>query len=390
MFYLDLTHTSHCAANSGIQRVCRGLYKALSLETEITPICYDPHGKLWRKLEKREEAQLSVEKQLSFSQKRKGTWTWWQRKRGYLCGKRIFQPWHLNKIARGLILPELFSRKNFLALNELKMLVRGPKVAIFHDAIALKLPEMTPEKTVVRFPYYMKELSTLNGVAAISEYSKEELLGYWQWLGVKKPPPVVAIPLGSNFLCQREAMSSVDHSSPKKILFVGTIEGRKNHKVVLQAAKRLWNRGFFFELHFIGGSSKCMKDTLTEIHQLQAANYPLFWEGSVGDRFLRKAYESAYCTIYPSLLEGFGLPVLESLHYGKPCICSTGGALKERTAEGGCLLIDPFCVEAIASGIEQLLTDEILYSRLCQEAVRRTFKSEADYARELLQWVNNL
>src|SRR5690606_34096124 len=107
---------------------------------------------------------------------------------------RVLNQSHTLPPANGLIVPELFSPEVARTFPQLK--VQGPRVALFHDAIALKFPELTPPKTVARFPAYLQELLQFDGVAAVSEDSANILRDYWRWLGVSNTPPVQAIPLG--------------------------------------------------------------------------------------------------------------------------------------------------------------------------------------------------
>jgi len=83
-------------------------------------------------------------------------------------------------------------------------------------------------------------------------------------------------------------------------------------------------------------------------------------------------------------MEGFGLPIAESLIHGKPCICGGNGALGEVARGGGCLIIDQTSSETLAGGIKTLLSDRQFYSRLCDEARSRKFRSWSDYMDKLL------
>jgi glycosyltransferase involved in cell wall biosynthesis len=83
-------------------------------------------------------------------------------------------------------------------------------------------------------------------------------------------------------------------------------------------------------------------------------------------------------------MEGFGLPIAESLWHGKPVVCGGNGALGEVAREGGCLIVDQTNKDALADGIHQLLSDRALYARLCEEARARRFRSWADYIGNLL------
>lgn len=88
----------------------------------------------------------------------------------------------------GLLVPELFTPAIAAALPALFAATSGPRVAVFHDAIALKFPELTPAKTVARFPSYLRELLAFDGIAANSEDSRATLLSYWDWLGIPHHP----------------------------------------------------------------------------------------------------------------------------------------------------------------------------------------------------------
>ena len=78
------------------------------------------------------------------------------------------------------------------------------------------------------------------------------------------------------------------------------------------------------------------------------------WIGRVSDLELARLYRGAACVVYPSLYEGFGLPIAEAMACGVPVVTSRGGATEE-TAGGAAVLVDPLDVAAIASGIEKAI-----------------------------------
>src|SRR5690606_26523093 len=116
---------------------------------------------------------------------------------------------------------ELFSPEVARVFPQLK--VQGPRVALFHDAIALKFPELTPPQTVAYFPAYLQELLQFDGVAAVSEDSASTLRDYWRWLGVTNTPPIQTIPLGIT-ACQAPINLPFTEKTRPRILCVGTIE----------------------------------------------------------------------------------------------------------------------------------------------------------------------
>ena len=85
----------------------------------------------------------------------------------------------------------------------------------------------------------------------------------------------------------------------------------------------------------------------------------------------------------PSLNEGYGLPVAESLYAGTPVVTSDFGSLAEIAAGGGCVLVDPRDDSAIAAGIRSLIEDDELHSRLSAEASALRPRTWAEYAADV-------
>jgi glycosyltransferase involved in cell wall biosynthesis len=118
------------------------------------------------------------------------------------------------------------------------------------------------------------------------------------------------------------------------VLAVGTLEPRKNLAVAQQAADRLG-----VELRVVG--ARGWGDVQVDR-----------WLGRVADEELARLYRGARCLVYPSLYEGFGIPVLEAMACGTPVVTSTGGATEE-VAGGAAVLVDPHDPVVLANGIEE-------------------------------------
>ncbi|MCF7687572.1 MAG: glycosyltransferase [Cephaloticoccus sp.] len=382
MHLLDLSHTSHTRAQTGIQKVARALYHELTGHDQAHAITWDHYADTWRELAPWELANLLA---TSPGKTRGARWPWPERvrsrwnRRGY--ASTLLPP------SDGLIVPELFSPAVARALPRLA--ARSPKVAIFHDAIALKLPELSPGGTVSRFPSYLQELLQFDGIAAVSDDSRQTLLDYWAWLGVPNPPPVQTIPLGLDAASQTDV--SPMGAVPPSILCVGSIEGRKNHIALLGAAEQLWNQGRRFNLRLIGmANTHTGKPAMQKIAALQQAGRPLRYDGPVDEVTLESAYAECTFTVYPSLMEGFGLPVLESLSRGKPCICSAQGALGESARAGGALTLAEMNLPSLADAMEQLVLNPSLLRQLGTAARARTYRSWSVYTGDLLDWMKTL
>src|SRR5450756_1374536 len=120
-----------------------------------------------------------------------------------------------------------------------------------------------------------------------------------------------------------------------------------------------------------------------QVSRLQTAGRSLAVIRGMGDDELRRAYQRARFAIFPSLHEGYGLPVAEALAAGTPVITSNFGSMSEIALGGGCLLIDPRDDQAIAGAMERMLTDDELVARLAKEARSRQFRTWDEYADEL-------
>lgn len=382
MLLLDATHTSHTRAQTGIQRVCRSLHAALAAQQPVGAICHDPYLGAWRPLNGRESRCLQPGQAATGS--RGAKWPWHQKIAGH--ARRLLGSAPTRPAGTALVCPELFSPAVGARLPELLAAVSGPRVAVFHDAIGLKLPEFTPPGTVRRLPAYLRELLLFDGIAANSEDSAASLRDYWAWLGVTDTPVVQALPLGLDPV-PPDARPSTPNPLPR-ILCVGTIEGRKNHLALLTACESLWAEGLAFELQLLGlPRTDTAGPALARIAALKSAGRPLIFDGPADDARLHAAYRDCVFTVYPSLIEGFGLPVLESLQHGKPCICSGAGALGESARGGGCLTLPAVDAASLTGAIRRLLQDPAGLAALAAQAGARTFKLWPDYARELTAWM---
>lgn len=140
------------------------------------------------------------------------------------------------------------------------------------------------------------------------------------------------------------------------ILYVSTIEIRKNHRVLLNAYERLREQGIgdLPKLVFVGQRGWLVDGLLDEIDAgTGSASHVLLLE-QVNDAELRRLYQDALFTVYPSFYEGWGIPVSESLALGTFCLCSDRGALPQAGA-GFVELLDPLDPELWADRINHYL-----------------------------------
>ena len=389
MLAVDTTTTSGTNANTGIQRVTRELTKCLTNLRPTQPIRFDSSSKSWKIPDKKDRVRIFHQEDLKPSHRRGSKVTFWSKIIQLFKSKNSFLPTPTSLVS-GFIEPEIFNNQVHHSLRTFLPRISGPSLAIYYDATPLTLPEFSTRSNTKRFPEYLLQLLQFDGVAAISESSKEELQSYWSWLGLKKHPLIRAIPLGVD-LAHTRSIPSFTQDQEIKILCVGSIEGRKNQLSLLKAADALWQNGKQFKLTLIGLANRSTGwATIRLIKDLQKRGRPLAWLGPRSEKELQQHYATCHFSVYPSISEGFGLPVLESLKHGKPCICSGQGAIGEISTKGGCLILENTTPKQIAEAMERLLQNGALYRRLRKEARKLNFRTWSDYAKDILDFHSEL
>lgn len=391
MIYLDVTSSCKSPIQTGVQRMVRGLWRSLSEQRPVIPLIWSPKLQSYCRLSRRETILLrdpfraSVRSEAhpeKLSSRLPGV-RWWRHLihwRNRLAVDQVLSGGDI------LLVPEIFqdNRSKWFFTQTKSFQERKVRcVAVFHDAITWTHPELTPPNRQKGFTDYMRSLSGFDAVICVSEQSRADLERFWHPQRNKKIRTAV-LPWPVDFEGKRPDFPK-ENSSPV-ILTVGTLEPRKNHLRLLEACERLWDGGMNFRLVLIGRAiNGCQPDIPCRIRELQKAGSPVEWLRHVDDQTLQRTYEEACFTIYPSLVEGFGLPVLESLWFRRPCICSGTGAIGEVARAGGCLTIDPSNSVELKQAIHRLLTDGQLHTRLCDEISKRRFRSWDEYMKDLGQ-----
>ena len=171
---------------------------------------------------------------------------------------------------------------------------------------------------------------------ANSQATACHLSHYWQNEQLIPRASLRALPLATELPAQLRCSSPSGAES--LVLCVGSLELRKNHQGLLKALASLVADGCWpnsLTLVIVGWPNDSQVVQLVE--RASTLGLPLRWERQADDLRLRQLYEGSIFCVYPSLEEGFGLPVAESLWHRRPCLCSGSGALGELAAGGCCL-----------------------------------------------------
>jgi glycosyltransferase involved in cell wall biosynthesis len=285
-----------------------------------------------------------------------------------------------------VITPEVFApdeRKGWQAWLQGRSCKVG---AIFHDAIPLTHPQITWPQSVARHPLYMASLASYDKVWAVSDHSREQLIGFWRWQGATKVPPVVRLQLGADFVYGLPRRAPAVSALPL-LLSVGIVEPRKNQELLLEVAEQLHAEGVAFELHLVGRENPHFGGRIVErIKRCRRQGVPVEWHARLSDPKMLSLYARARLLLCPSKAEGCGLPLLEGLWMGVPVLASGIASLTENAVGGGVRQVECLEEEAWREWVKRILSDkEKLWQRMAGEIAGRTLPQWNEAAEALLR-----
>ena len=186
--------------------------------------------------------------------------------------------------------------------------------------------------------------------------------------------------------CCPESVKAVKrkyHLPDRFILYVGTLEPRKNLPRLIKSYRLLRQKGLRHGLVVAGGRG-WLYDDVFEAAGRDGLGEHIVFAGHVNEEDLLALYQSADVFAYPSLYEGFGFPVLEAMACGIPVVCSDRGSLPE-VAGDAALLVDPTDEPAMAAALDRALHDGDLRRHMVARGLERARQfTWARVARNLL------
>jgi glycosyltransferase involved in cell wall biosynthesis len=251
--------------------------------------------------------------------------------------------------------PDIIHSNNFYCPSTLR---RARLVWTLYDLIFLEHPEWTTEANRTGcFNNSFNAALRAELIVSISDYSRRRFLHFFPHF---PPERIVVAPLASRFAGLPPAPMPPSCASLKPggfWLAVGTLEPRKNLLRFLEACRLLRQRGALRRPVVLAGGEGWMMD---DFDPLRSGAMHL---GYVDDLTLQWLYENCYAFAFPSLAEGFGLPVIEAMSCGAAVVCSNTTSLPE-VAGSAALYCDPSDLPSLASAIERLEADAALCARL--------------------------
>ncbi|OAS20525.1 glycosyltransferase family 4 protein [Paenibacillus oryzisoli] len=256
--------------------------------------------------------------------------------------------------------------------------VNAKRVMTIYDMGYLDCPEYTTEANrLVCFDGAFEASLYADHILTISEFSKRSFMKYFPYYPEER---ISVVYLGSRPTLTKVTNVTIIQEVQKKFgltdsfwLGVGTIEPRKNYRLLLEAyAQLVEEQAEPKPLYIAGGKGWMEQDIQDRINELGVADKIKFL-GYVSDEELSVLYSKCFAFIYPSLYEGFGLPVLEAMSCGAPVITSNTSSIPEVIGRAG-ILIDPTDVNSLLIAMRNLESNNELRSELIEKSVGQAQK----------------
>ncbi len=254
-----------------------------------------------------------------------------------------------------------------------------PTVLTVHDLIFHHLPQH--HKPLNRWylrltlPLYCRRA---DHIIAVSEHTRSDLIRLY-----RLPPHKISVVYEAadpRFVPQpAEAVADIlrRYGLPERyLLFVGTIEPRKNLPRLLSAFERLYAQRLTDALVIVGKRGWLYDDFFAALER-SPARAAVLMPGFVPDDDLPALYTGAQALALPSLYEGFGLPALEAMATGTPVVCSDRASLPEIVGDAG-VLVNPLDVDAISDGLRRVLCEPDLRSQLRERGLAQASRFSWD------------
>ena len=245
------------------------------------------------------------------------------------------------------------------------------RVVTIHDLTFKRFPELLQKETLANLEHHMqRELAHADAAICVSESTRQDLLAFYDI------DPSKAVTILSGLTVPDTRQPTTDTVLPKNyILFVSTIEPRKNLDVLLDAYARLRARGAYDGELVVVGRVGWKADAMVKRLRAPGVRHLDY----VPPPQLAAIYRNAELFVFPSIYEGFGFPLLEAMAYGVPSIAAHSSSLPEIGGDAA-LYFDPRDSRGLEAQMERVLTDASLRAQLAEAGIKRAAQFRWDVA----------
>lgn len=259
------------------------------------------------------------------------------------------------------------------ANHEMPMMINCPSVVTVHDLIPVLFPKTVPPRHRLIFRTFIgPAIRRAKKVITDSEFVKKSLISRFGLPAAK----LMTIPLAHDPVFSAPvtpvAIENVRHRyglKEKYVLYVGAMEPRKNIPALISAFAAISAQKMDWQLVIAGGGGWYKEKTMTAA-RASGLGERLVFTGFVDPGDLPSLYQGASIFVYPSIYEGFGLPVLEAMASGTPVLVSSPSALEEIAGDAG-MTFNVDDADDLGRKLSMLMQDEDERVRMSGSGIRR-------------------
>jgi glycosyltransferase involved in cell wall biosynthesis len=252
---------------------------------------------------------------------------------------------------------------------------------IVFDLLPMTHPEYFTSRSIVSLYGYYRMLRRANDCAFISEDTRDNYYGRLKRTAERAG---IVLPLGCDALGTKP--SQITLNRPLTFSVLGTIEPRKNHKLILEAFEPLLRQVEGLRLAFIGKMGWVDGEFAEKVRTLAADEKSgLTFQPGADDGAIRRSIERSRATIYVSSAEGYGLPPVESLWVGTPVIASKAVPSVKDLGGLGVHFVEPLDVGNLRQAVTAFLNDAYA-NKKAEETQQLNLPSWQSFAEEVLRW----
>lgn len=269
--------------------------------------------------------------------------------------------------------------------------LRGKNIITIYDMVSMRYPETMDDKNRRLLQKHLRpSVASSSAIVTISEFSKKEIM---ELLCVPEEKIFVA-PCGTDTGYYRPFDSDSEKENARRtladkfgidryILYVGTLEPRKNIKTIVHAFEETAREDKDVKLVLAGGVGWHSEETLAAVENSPVRDR-IVRTGYISNELKRDLYRCAKVFVFPSMYEGFGMPVTEAMACGTPCVISNTSSLPE-VAGGNARIVDLYDTKGYSDAFLEAMEHDVTADeqrRLTENASRYTWEETAKAYRE--------